>query len=421
MKTILILLLGLCVGASTYAQAPVVPPTAPLLTADQLDQLLGPIALYPDSLIALILPASTVPSDVVLAERYQSAKGDPAQIPNQSWSDSVKSLTRYPTVLQWLNQNLDWTTQLGTAFISQPAGVMDAIQQLRARAKAAGHLVSTTQQQVLVDSGDICIQPANPQVIYVPQYDSDTIYDEGGYADMVPFMTFGMGYAMGAWLNYDMDWHRHGVYMGDWRTGRDYRGYGGAAGNYANITNARQWRPSANSVQHALRTGNQGIRAVSHAQPLPGVTIPHGTRTAGNKQAGTLATRVPSGGNSSNPQVRDFTGRSPSGPSVATLQHQTTTPAVAAHAPTTPNASILNDYRRGSDARQSSNRGQLSRQPSVAPAIYRPASPSLTRAEPTHSAPAAVRSAPAASAYHMSAAPAAHAASAQGGQSRGRR
>ena len=180
MKTILILLLGLCVGASMYAQAPAAPPTAPLLTADQLDQLLGPIALYPDSLIALILPASTVPSDIVLAERYQSAKGDPARIPNQSWSDSVKALTRYPTVLQWLNQNLDWTTQLGTAFISQPANVMDVIQQLRARVKAAGHLVSTTQQQVLVDGGDIYIQPADPQTIYVPQYDSDTIYDDGG-------------------------------------------------------------------------------------------------------------------------------------------------------------------------------------------------------------------------------------------------
>jgi len=411
MKIILFLFLTLCMGISVQAQAPVSTPTTPLLTADQLDQLLGPIALYPDSLIALILPASTVPSDVVLAERYQSAKSDPAQIPNQSWSDSVKSLTRYPDVLQWLNQNLDWTTQVGTAFISQPADVMDAIQQLRARAKAAGHLVSTTQQQVTVDSGDIYIQPTDPQVIYVPQYDPYTIYNNGGYADMAPFMTFGLGFAIGSWLNYDMDWHRHGVYMGDWRSGRDYRGYGGGGGNYVNITNAHQWRPSSNSVQHVRRAGNQGTRAISQARPLPGVTVPHGTRTAGNRQVGARATQVSNAGNLPKSQARDFTGRSQNRPAVATPQRKSNTPAVAAHAPTAPKTSALSNYQRGSSVRQSSNRGQVSRKQTAAPSSQRQSRPTVSRQAPA-------RSAPRASAFHKSAAPAAHAASSRGAKSR---
>jgi len=260
MKIFLIPLLALCLVASTQAQAPVAPATAPLLTPDQLDQLLGPIALYPDSLIALILPASTVPSDIVLAERYQSGNGDPAQVPNQTWDDSVKALTHYPDVLQWLNQNLDWTTQLGDAFLSQPANVMDAIQQLRAQAKAAGHLVSTPQQQVVMDNADIDIEPADPNAIYVPQYDPDSIYEDGDYADSEPFITFGTGYPVGAWLNYDMDWQDNGVYMGDWRAGSDYRGRGGAVGRNANLTNARPWHPNANSVQRQARTSSQRSR-----------------------------------------------------------------------------------------------------------------------------------------------------------------
>ena len=279
MKTFLILMLGLSLVASTQAIAPVAPPAASPLTTDQLDQLLGPLALYPDSLIALILPASTVTSDIVLAVRYQSTKGDPAQIPNQTWDSSVKSLARYPNILQWLNQNLEWTTQLGDAFLSQPADVMDAIQQLRAQAKAAGHLVSTTQQQVVVDNGDISIEPANPQMIYVPQYDPDSIYDDGGYADGDPFITFGMGYAVGAWLNYGMDWRHHGLYMGDWGTGMDYRGRG--SGDYGTLTNPQRWHPGAGSVMRERRTANQGTRVISHTQPLPGVAIPHGTARPG--------------------------------------------------------------------------------------------------------------------------------------------
>jgi hypothetical protein len=419
MKTIVTLLLGLCLAASMQAITPAAPPTAPPLTTDQLDQLVGPLALYPDSLIALILPASTVPSDIVIAARFQTGNGDPAQIPDQPWDGSVKSLTRYPVVLAWLNQNLDWTTQLGDAFLSQPADVMDAIQQLRAQAIAAGHLVNTAQQQVVVDDGDISIQPTNPQMIYVPQYDSDMIYDDGGYADTDPFITFGMGYAAGAWLNYGMDWRHHGVYLGDWGTGADYLGRVNVAGGYANLSNGRRWQPGANSLLRASRAAHQGIRAVSHAAPLPGVTIPHGSRAAATRHAGVPTAGGRNANNSAKPQGRDFTGRGAVSPAVSAVLRQRSAPTAISQAATA-QGGIFNNSRRGSDVRQSSNRGQLSRQQTVAPAVRRQSPAPVNRPAPVRAAPAA-RSAPAPGAFHMNPAPAAAAASARGAQSRGRR
>jgi hypothetical protein len=126
-----LILLSSCITGFLQAQAP--PPERPQapaesaprqLSTEELNELLAPIALYPDALLALILPASTVPSDVVLAARYIASNGDPAQIANQPWDDSVKSLVRYPDVLKWMDQNLEWTTAVGEAFLDQPADVM---------------------------------------------------------------------------------------------------------------------------------------------------------------------------------------------------------------------------------------------------------------------------------------------------------
>lgn len=168
----LVILFSLFFTGFLQAQAP--PPEAPqppvqnapqMLAPEALNQLVAPIALYPDALIALILPASTVPSDVVLAARYISSNGDPAQVANQPWDDSVKSLARYPDVLTWMDQNLEWTSALGEAFLNQPADVMNSIQGLRAEAKAAGNLRDTPQQQVVEEKTYIRIVPAQPEVI----------------------------------------------------------------------------------------------------------------------------------------------------------------------------------------------------------------------------------------------------------------
>jgi hypothetical protein len=186
------------------------------LPPEALNQLLSPIALYPDALVALILPASTVPSDVVLAARYLSSNGDQAQIANQPWDDSVKSLANYPDVLKWMDQNLEWTTQVGDAFLNQPADVMNTIQQLRAQAVAAGNLVDTPQQKIVKEETCIRIVPAEPDVIYVPQYDPEVVYVQPYEPYLGPALTFGIGFAVGSWLNYDCDWPRRKVCVGDW-------------------------------------------------------------------------------------------------------------------------------------------------------------------------------------------------------------
>ena len=188
------------------AQTAVPPPTPAYqpLAAAQLDQLLGPIALYPDPLIAQILPASTLPTQIVLADHYVSGGGDPNQIGQQPWDPSVQALARYPSVLKWMDDNLNWTTDLGQAFINQQQDVMVSVQRLRTSASKVGNLQSTPQQQVITDGGNIEIVPADPQVIYVPVYQPDQVYYQTCYGP--PFITFGIGFPIGLWLNCDFDW-----------------------------------------------------------------------------------------------------------------------------------------------------------------------------------------------------------------------
>jgi hypothetical protein len=207
--------LGAFISAAPLVQAQV-PPPMPVYqpqTAAQLDLLLGPIALYPDPLIAQILPASTVPTQIVLADRYVTGGGDPNQIDQQPWDPCVQALARYPSVLKWMDDNLNWTTELGQTFLNQQPDVMSSIQRLRASANNLGNLQSTPQQQVVNDGGNIEIIPADPQVIYVPVYQPDVVYYQTGYGS--PFITFGIGFAIGGWLDCDFDWgHRNIIYWG---------------------------------------------------------------------------------------------------------------------------------------------------------------------------------------------------------------
>jgi hypothetical protein len=214
MRSLLNIAVLLCVfaGAALSARAQeAVPPPMPVyqpLSDAQLDQLLGPIALYPDPLIAQILPASTLPTEIVMADRYVSGGGDPNQIDQQPWDASVQALARYPNVLQWMDQNLDWTTELGQAFLNQQQDVMNSIQRLRMSAYNFGNLQSTPQQQVINDGSDIEIDPVDPQVIYVPVYQPDQVYYDA--ANGSPYVTFGIGCAIGPWLDCDFDWgHRN--------------------------------------------------------------------------------------------------------------------------------------------------------------------------------------------------------------------
>ncbi len=232
------------------------------LNAEELGQLLAPIALYPDALIGLILPACTVTPDVVMAARYLKASGDPEHTENQPWDESVKSLARYPDVVSWMDENLEWTTSVGEAFVEQPADVMAAIQALREQAKAAGNLVDSPQQKVVEEEDNIRIVPADPEVIYVPQYDPQVVYVQS-YSS-VPVLTFGIGFAVGSWLCYDFDWRQRCFYRGNWcGWNRDPRNNWnhGSDGNRCgtvniNFNDASRWQPSAGAQRQVNQRQN---------------------------------------------------------------------------------------------------------------------------------------------------------------------
>jgi len=186
---------------------------------DQLDNLLAPIALYPDPLLAQILPAATFPDQIDAAARFVRGDANPDDIDVQPWDVSVKAVAHYPTILYMMADNLDWTTALGQAYVNQNNDVMDSVQRLRQEARDAGNLDSTPQQDVEVDNGDIDIWPAQPQFCYVPIYDPGLVFFGSGGIFGGPVITFGAGYPIGVWLNNGIDWHRHRIYYHAWTGG----------------------------------------------------------------------------------------------------------------------------------------------------------------------------------------------------------
>lgn len=203
----LLLFAGTCALTASAAEGS--PSSVEQRSAEELEELFAPIALYPDALVALILPAATVPSDVVLAARHLAATPAPESLDEKPWDDSVRGLGRYPEVIAWMDENLEWTKAAGEAFVDQPADVMNVIQRLRTQARAAGALTDTPQQRVVADSGTIRIVPARVDVIHVPRYDPAAVFVKRPVHYPRPYLTFGIGYRAGHWLAYDCDWRRH--------------------------------------------------------------------------------------------------------------------------------------------------------------------------------------------------------------------
>lgn len=345
MKPLLTTVLAVALVSLLHAQAP-----GTAYSPEQLDQLVAPIALYPDPLIALMLPAASAPADISVAAQFIASNGDPSAIDSQPWDPSVKGLAHYPEVLKWMNDNADWTGALGAAFAMQPSDVMKSVQQMRVRAKAAGSLVDTPQQQVDMDGDDIRIVPAQQDEIYVPEYDPDSVYDVQD-ADTGPLVTFGVGYPVGAWLGYECDWDDFGIWIGPWQRGWAYR---------------RDWRDA-----------NWGGRRW-HADPARGHELVRSYyRPGGNPPAphAIPGARIPARGAAP-------AGRSVTPPSQARPDYRGYGSGAEARPSTPPPASpLLGGYGRGTQTRDNSNRGKASRQApvrSVAPA----------RSEPARSAPA---------------------------------
>jgi hypothetical protein len=278
MKRIVLLTAGLLAALSpavvTTAQvaAPVMAANVAPRSPEQLDALLGPIALYPDPLIAEILPAATLPEQVVQANRYVHDGLGLAAIDEQPWDPSVKALARYPELLQWMDTNLGWTTDVGQLFLYQQIDVMNSIQRLRGQAMALGNLQSTPQQTVCTDNGTIEIVPANPQVIYVPSYQPQVVYVQPAPRPGI-FVSFGIGVAAGSWLHHDLDWHDHAVISwgrnhprpNDWWYRRPTdRGHVTIVNNRVTVVNNRNERVA--SVWHANDRGH--VATSRYSEPI---------------------------------------------------------------------------------------------------------------------------------------------------------
>lgn len=213
---------------------PAPPPASPVKrSAEYLEKLVAPIALYPDALIATVLPASVYPLEIVQAARFVANTNNLAELDGQPWDINVKAVARVPQVIKTLNDDLSWTMELGEAFLAQDKDVMDAIQSMRAKAYHVGTLKTNPQQVVtvtntvvektieqkvvVVTNTIVQIQPSNPQVVYVPTYNPAVVYypPPPTYVGPPPIVSFAAGVAVGAIIANNCDWNHGGCYHGD--------------------------------------------------------------------------------------------------------------------------------------------------------------------------------------------------------------
>jgi hypothetical protein len=266
-------------------------------TDDELDSLLAPIALYADPLLAQMLPAATYPQEVVDAEAWIEGGGDMSRIDDQPWDESVRAVAHYPSVLKMMAENIDWTANLGDAFLNQPEAVTDSIQRLRWKARDVGNLVSNSEQSVIIDGNYIQIVPAQPQYVYVPQYDPTIVYIQAPSPYYSPFIVYGVALRIGGWLIVDFDWGHHCVIYHGWNR----PGWVNHARPFVHVRNVyinrsrpdihERWRhdrshgdparylasrPSGPHAARYRRTGELRGRIVSQPGPVGVLTVPKG-------------------------------------------------------------------------------------------------------------------------------------------------
>jgi hypothetical protein len=274
---------------------------------DQLQQLVAPIALYPDELVAEVLAAATYPAQVVEANRWlQDHKNQQAQqlaneVDKQPWDSSVKALTEFPSVLANMDTNLSWTSSLGDAYMNQQQDIMNAVQAMRERAEQSGNLNSNSQQKVTREGDTIDIEPAVPDVVYVPTYDPWEVYGDPlmawpgwyGYPGLyvaTPGISFGFGFGVGFFGGFGWGWHHWGM---DWahRTviinHRAYISHRTTIINRNRITNR-------NTFSH----GNSGFRSAHSFAPRGRVSGTHSGAFSGFNHGG-MTRSFSSGGRAS--------------------------------------------------------------------------------------------------------------------------
>ncbi len=381
------------VTSPAYATPPQDAPSAPI-PASQIDSLVAPIALYPDALVAQVLAASTYPNEVVEADQWlkdhNNLQGDAlAQAVNQqSWDPSVQALTQFPSVLDQMANNLSWTSALGDAFYNQQADVMASVQRLRAQAKAAGNLKSTSQMTVVQQSPQtIVIQPANPQVVYVPTYNPTVVYgtpySPPGYSTgalvATGLISFGVGMAVGAamsgsccgwgWNNWNSNWHggtvvyNRNVYVSHsnvYANGNRYRNGNytrptpyGSNNNY-NRSGNRNTNVSGNTVN--INGGNRNNVNANNGNRNNNVNANNGNRNNNtnannNGNRGNNNNNNPNRGNAQNNRPQQNNAAKPANSAYRGYGQQSGGAA---------KSSAVGNYSAGGNARADSNRGRSS-------------------------------------------------------------
>jgi hypothetical protein len=309
-------------------------------SAAELQSLVAPIALYPDPLVAQILTASTFPDQVAIAnywmQQNKSLTGSALMqaVNTQSWDASIKGLTEFPSVLTNLANNLTWTSSLGEAYHDQQAEVMTAIQTLRAQAKSAGNLKSSSQITVEQQSPQtIVIQPANPQIVYVPEYNPTVVYGtpyttpgySAGDVAAAGIIGFGAGIAVGALMSggccgwgyssWNCGWHgtavvyHGGAYYGNsaWHGGYYNGGYHGGYGynnayNHSNNYNNYNHSNNGNSYKGGGNTYNRNVNNTANVNRQSAQNFQSSHSSASNSWA--------QHGNSSSGRSNAFSGMS---------------------------------------------------------------------------------------------------------------
>jgi len=331
---------------------------------DQLDNLLAPIALYPDPLLAQVLLAATFPDQIDEAARSCRGGASPDDIDTQPWDVSVKAVAHYPTVLYMMADGLDWTTALGQAYVNQTDDVMASVQRLRQEARNAGNLVTTPQQDVEVDDGNLEIWPAQPQYCYLPIYDPSLVFFGSGGIFGGPVVTFSTGYPIGVWLNRNFDWRHRRIYYHGWSEGGGWiarsRPFIHINNVYVN-NNLKTVTVNRNVTARGINYGNLTRYNSVHRN------VDYGNAAPVNNVNNKILQR---NGNVNDPRIDLYRGRAADQPGAAPSEPNRTEPSAPAASRSTERTgnSAFGANRGNFDAKASSQRGQSSRSAASHPA-----------------------------------------------------
>lgn len=348
---------------------------------ERMEQLVAPIALYPDSLLAQVFMASTYPLEIVQADRWAKAnpklkgKALEEKLVAQPWDTSVKSLVTVPQVLTMMSEKLDWTERLGSAFLAQQEDALAAVQRLRAKADNEGKLKTTPQQKVSkqtqAEKSVIVIEPANPQVVYVPTYNPSTVYGAWPYPAYPPYAWYPPGYIAGGLISFGIGAAVGGALWGNcnWGGGNvninvdrhnNFNRTNISNGNWQHNSAHRKGAPYSNSgVANRYGKGatNTAAREQFRGRAESG-NLGAGRDGASRPQGGRDGASRPQGGrdSASRPQSRESGGNRGSGGG----RQQ----AGGGSRPSGGNSMAFSGAGNGGAARAQSSRGQASRQAS---------------------------------------------------------